>query len=494
MLTEDVARPVGAKGRHLPKRTAVRHGSEPGQVTLGGRRVRVQRPRVRTADGTREVAVPTYQAFAATDLLGQLAVERMLAKLSTRRYPAGLEPVGTQVVQASSRTSKSAVSRRFVARTEHALAELLAQDLTALDLVVLMVDGIRVAEHTCVVALGITLDGTKIPLALAEGATENATVVGDLLVGLRERGLDVTRPIPVVLDGAKALRRAVCDVFDHPVIQRCQVHKLRNVTDRLPKALASTVAKRIRRAYHLPDPLVAQAELEALARELGRAHPGAASSLRERLAETLAIGRLGVPPTLARTLHSTNTIWVLLLARWIARPARDLVGLRWLALTLNSIGAPPGCLRTRGVGPRHRARGGGRPGLKGAWALNPDLPARGLLVPRPAPAAQATGGWRAGRRRGGRDRRAQAGVQRGGAGWTRRAVRGGVVCHLTGGARRGLGAAGQLRVRGRPGRGGGLGRAWPPCHPGPGRGRLRRPRGPGQPHCRTSPPPAAAQE
>jgi putative transposase len=188
MLAEDVARLVGAKGRHLPERTAVRHGGEPGQVTLGGRRVRVRRPRVRTADGTREVAVPTYQAFAATDLLDQLAVERMLAKLSCRRYPAGLEPVGTQVVQASSGTSKSAVSRRFVARTEHALAELLAQDLTGMDLVALMVDGIRVAEHTCVVALGITLDGTKVPLALAEGATENATVVTEVLTGLRDRG------------------------------------------------------------------------------------------------------------------------------------------------------------------------------------------------------------------------------------------------------------------------------------------------------------------
>jgi putative transposase len=183
MLAEDVARLVGAKGRHIPERTAVRHGSEPGQVTLGGRRVRVRRPRVRTADGTREVAVPTYQAFAATDLLDQLAVERMLAKLSTRRYQAGLEPVGTRVVQASSGTSRSAVSRRFVARTEHALAELLAQDLSGLDLVALMVDGIRVAEHCCVVALGITLDGTKVPLGLAEGATENAAVVGELLSG-----------------------------------------------------------------------------------------------------------------------------------------------------------------------------------------------------------------------------------------------------------------------------------------------------------------------
>jgi putative transposase len=308
MLVEDVDRMVGAKGRHNPDRTAVRHGTEPGQVTLGGRRVRVRRPRVRTADGSREVLVPTYQAFASTALLDELAVERMLAKLSCRRYQRGLEPVGSRADQASSGTSKSAVSRRFVAATERALAELLARDLSGLDLVALMVDGIRVAEHTCVVALGITIDGTKVPLGLAEGATENATVVGDLLVGLRERGLEVTRPILVVIDGAKALRRAVLDVFDHPVIQRCQLHKLRNVIDRLPDAVASTVAKRMRRAYHHSDPLVAQAELEALARELARSHPGAAASLREGLAETLTIGRLGVPPTLARTLRSTNSI------------------------------------------------------------------------------------------------------------------------------------------------------------------------------------------
>ena len=308
MLAEDVTRLVGAKGRHIPERSAVRHGSEPGQVTLGGRRVRVRRPRIRTADGTHEMAVPTYQAFAATDLLDQLAVERMLAKLSTRRYQAGLEPVGTRVQQTATGTSRSAVSRRFVARTEHALAELLAQDLSALDLVALMVDGIRVAEHCCVVALGITIDGTKVPLGLVEGATENATVVGELLVGLRERGLEATRPILVVIDGAKALRRAVTEVFHHPVIQRCQLHKLRNVCDRLPDALASVVAKRMRAAYRHSDPLVAQAELEALARELDRSHPGAAASLREGLVETLTIARLSVPPTLARTLRSTNCI------------------------------------------------------------------------------------------------------------------------------------------------------------------------------------------
>jgi putative transposase len=308
LLEADVERLVGPKGRHQPDRVAVRHGTQPGQVTLGGRRVRVDRPRVRSADGAAELPLPTWQAFSSTELLDQLALERMLAKLSCRRYRVGLEPVGSRADQASSGTSKSAISRRFVAATERALAELLAQDLSGLDLVALMVDGVRVAEHCCVVALGITIDGTKIPLGLAEGATENATVVRDLLANLRDRGLDTTRPLLVVIDGAKALRRAVTDVFDHPILQRCQLHKLRNVTDRLPDAVASTVAKRMRRAYHHTDALVAQAELEALARELDRSHPGAAASLREGLAETLTIGRLGVPPTLARTLRSTNSV------------------------------------------------------------------------------------------------------------------------------------------------------------------------------------------
>ena len=308
LLDTDVERLAGPKGRHNPDRAAVRHGSQTGKVTLGGRRVRVDRPRVRSADGAAELALPTWQAFAATELLDQLTLERMLAKLSTRRYQAGLEPVGSRVEQDATGTSKSAISRRFVAATERALAELLAVDLSGLELVALMVDGVRVAEHCCVVALGITIDGTKVPLGLAEGATENATVVRDLLAGLRERGLEVTRPILVVIDGAKALRRAVTDVFDHPVIQRCQLHKLLNVTDRLPAALASTVAKRMRRAYHHADALVAQADLEALARELHRSHPGAAASLREGLAETLTVIRLGVPPTLARTLRSTNSI------------------------------------------------------------------------------------------------------------------------------------------------------------------------------------------
>ncbi len=170
LLAADVDRLVGPKGRHNPDRAAVRHGTQAGQVALGGRRVRVDRPRVRTADGACELPLPAWEAFTGSELLDQLAVERMLAKLSTRRYQAGLEPVGTQVAQASTGTSKSAVSRRFVAATEHALAELLARDLSGLDLVALLVDGVHVAEHCLVVALGITGDGTKVPLGLAEGA------------------------------------------------------------------------------------------------------------------------------------------------------------------------------------------------------------------------------------------------------------------------------------------------------------------------------------
>jgi putative transposase len=308
MMEADVTGICGPKGRHDPQRSAVRHGSEDGSVTLGGRRVPVRRPRVRTADGAGEVAVPTYELFASTEILGRLAMERMLAKLSARRYGAGLEPVGEAVEARATSTSKSAVSRRFVTATEKASGELLSADLSSLDLVALLIDGVHFADHLCVVALGIGLDGTKHPLGVAEGDTENTTVVRDLLADLRERGMDTTRPILCVLDGAKALTKAVTAVFDQPVIQRCQLHKIRNVTAKLPDALASTVAKKMRVAYHDPNALAAQATLEELARQLATSHPGAAGSLREGLTETLTVTRLGVPPTLARTLRSTNPI------------------------------------------------------------------------------------------------------------------------------------------------------------------------------------------
>jgi putative transposase len=308
MMEADVTAVCGPKGRHDAERSATRHGHGAGSVSLGGRRVRVRRPRMRATDGSGELAVASYELFSQTEVLGRMAMERMLAGLSTRRYPVGLEPIGQRTEQAATSTSRSAVSRRFVAATETALAQLLAQDLSTLDLVGLMIDGVHFGEHCCVVALGIGIDGTKRPLSLVEGSTENATLVTELIVGLRERGLDVTRPILVVLDGSKALRRAVLDVFDRPVLARCQLHKIRNVQDKLPQKMRQVVAARMRRAYHADSALTAEAELTALANELDRTHPGAAASLREGMAETLTVLRLGLPPTLARTFKSTNAV------------------------------------------------------------------------------------------------------------------------------------------------------------------------------------------
>jgi putative transposase len=308
MFEEDVTRLCGPDGKHNPDRAGYRHGGEAGSVTLGGRRLAVTRPRVRAADGSGELHLPSYDLFSSTEILGRLALEKMLAGLSSRRYSHGLEPAGQAVGQAATATSKSAVSRRFVAATETALAELMSRRLDGLDLVALMVDGVHFGEHTCVVALGIGIDGVKHPLAVEEGSTENATLVTDLITGLRDRGLDVTKPILAVLDGAKALSRAVKDVFDQPLIQRCQQHKLRNVIDKLPDRLKQVTERRMRQAYHAESALKAEGELEQLARELAKTHPGAAASLREGMTETLTILRLGVPPTLARTLHSTNPV------------------------------------------------------------------------------------------------------------------------------------------------------------------------------------------
>jgi putative transposase len=308
MFEEDVARLCGPDGKHNPDRAGYRHGAEAGSVTLGGRRLPVTRPRVRAADGSGELHLPSYGLFSSTEILGQLALEKMLAGLSSRRYVRGLEPAGHAVAETATATSKSAVSRRFVAATETALAELMSRRLEDLDLVAFMVDGVHFGEHTCVVALGIGIDGTKHPLAVEEGSTENATLVTDLITGLRDRGLDVTKPVLAVLDGAKALSRAVKDVFGKPLIHRCQEHKIRNVKDKLPEKLRAVTERRMRQAYHAESALHAEGLLTALAAELGKTHPGAAASLREGMAETLTILRLGVPPTLARTLRSTNTI------------------------------------------------------------------------------------------------------------------------------------------------------------------------------------------
>ncbi|MEE2061691.1 IS256 family transposase [Rhodococcus artemisiae] len=336
LMDADVTMLAGPKGRHDAERTAVRHGRERGSVTLGGRRVPVTRPRVRAADGSGELPVPSYELFTSTEVLGHMAMEKMLAGLSTRRYPVGLEPVGDKVTETAFATSKSAVSRKFVAMTETALTDLLAADLSGLDLVAIMIDGVHFADTCCVVALGIDSGGAKHPLALVDGGTENATTVTALLTGLRERGLDVTRPVLVGIDGSAALRKAVVEVFDHPVIQRCQLHKIRNVKDRLPQKLRTTVGRKMTDAYHADSAVEAEPALEAIARDLERTYPGAAASLREGMAETVTVLRLGVPPTLARTLRSTNAIESMISicrdhARNVKRWRDAQMALRWCA-------------------------------------------------------------------------------------------------------------------------------------------------------------------
>ena len=336
LFEEEATMLAGPKGRHDPDRTAVRHGSDDGLVTLGARQLSVLRPRLRSADGRAEVPLTTYEWAKDTELLERETMARMLAKLSCRRYGVGLEPMGEAIEEKSRSTSKSAVSRRFVAATESALIELMSADLSGLDLVAIMVDGANFGDHLCVCALGIGIDGTKHPLALVEGDTENATVVKRLLVDLRSRGLDTTRPMLFVIDGSTALPPAIKVVFDHPVIARCEEHKIRNVARHLPKDVARIVERRMRTAYRNPDPLVGQGDLEALAAELARTHPGAAGSLREGLAETFTISRLGVPPTLARTLRSTNCIESMIdickdHARNVKRWRDGTMALRWCA-------------------------------------------------------------------------------------------------------------------------------------------------------------------
>jgi putative transposase len=306
LLEEEVVEVVGPKGKHDPERTAVRHGHEAGEVTLGGRRVGVERPRVRSADGAAEVRLATYEYFADRDPLTKSVLERMLAGVSTRRYRRTQEPVGAQVERAARSTSRSSVSRTFVERTRRSLGELMSRRLDDVRLAVMMIDGLELQGRTNVVALGITTDGVKIPLGLWEGSTENATVATALLSDLVERGLDPEQGILFVIDGAKALRKAIRTVFGDAPVQRCLRHKERNVTDHLPERERPAVKQRLRRAWALDDHARALDQLRRLAGELDRSYPGAAGSLREGMEETLTLTRLGVSGNLKRTLESTN--------------------------------------------------------------------------------------------------------------------------------------------------------------------------------------------
>ncbi|MDQ3607733.1 MAG: IS256 family transposase [Actinomycetota bacterium] len=307
VMEAEVDEVVGPKGKHDPERRAVRHGHDGGEVTLGGRRVAVDRPRARAVDDSGEVELESYRHFADRDPLRGVVLERMLAGVSTRRYIRTGEPVGSEVDEQARSTSKSAVSREFVSRTREHLIELMSRPLGDLRLAALMLDGIELKGRCCVVALGIDSDGVKHPLGLWDGSTENATVATTLLANLVERGLDVEQGVLVVLDGAKALRKAVRDVLGvHTPVQRCIRHKERNVLDHLPDRDRPPVKRRLRQAWATDDHTAALEHLRAVADELERSHPGAAASLREGLEETLTVTRLGVRGALKKTLASTN--------------------------------------------------------------------------------------------------------------------------------------------------------------------------------------------
>jgi len=308
LFEAEIAEVAGPKGKHDLNRAAVRHGAGTGSVTLGGRRVPVDRPRARTVDG-HEVPLTSYTHFAADDLLTRVVMERMLAGVATRRHSRVAEPVGTVVDKEAKSTSRSAISRRFVKQTETALAELMARDLTGEDIKVLLLDGEHMAERCVVAALAITADGTKKPVGLWDGSTENKTVVRSLLADLVERGLTVDDGLLVVIDGAKALAAAVREVFGaKAAIQRCTLHKRRNVADHLPDKEQAWVDAKLVKAFAHADPDTGLANAKSLAAQLEKNYPSAASSLREGLEEMFTVARLGIDGRLAKTLTTSNPI------------------------------------------------------------------------------------------------------------------------------------------------------------------------------------------
>jgi putative transposase len=305
MMEEDRTTLCGARYAHEPDRAASRAGSVASAVVLGGRKVALRRPRVR-AEG-HEVALPTFQVMAQTDPLNRRVVEQMLVGVTTRQYARSLEPIGDDLT--SRGTSKSAVSRRFVVQTTAQLEKWRSRSLADLDLVVLLIDGLHVGDHCLVAALGIDATGQKHVLGLWDGATENAALCQSLLANLQSRGLRTDRSLLVLLDGSKALHKAVRQMFgEAALIQRCQVHKARNVIDHLPDDQRASAQAILTRAYGSADITKARRLLHDLARRLEDDYPSAAESVREGLDETLTVLTLHLSDRLRRSLTTTNAI------------------------------------------------------------------------------------------------------------------------------------------------------------------------------------------
>jgi len=305
MMEEDRTAVCGARYVHEPNRAASRAGSVASEVVLGGRKVALRRPRVR-ADG-HEVALPTFQVLAQTDPLNRRVVEQMLVGVTTRQYARSLEPIGDHVT--SRGTSKSAVSRRFVIQTTAQLEKWRSRPLADLDLVAVLIDGLHVGDHCLVAAMGIDTTGQKHVLGLWDGATENATLCQHLLANLQSRGLRTDRSLLVLLDGSKALHKAVRQMFgEAALIQRCQVHKARNVLDHLPDDQRASAHAILTRAYGSAEVIKARRLLQDLARRLEEDYPSAAESVREGLDETLTVLTLHLSDRLRRSLTTTNAI------------------------------------------------------------------------------------------------------------------------------------------------------------------------------------------
>lgn len=307
LLRWDAEALAGKKGKHREERTHYHWGRTPGELVFGGRRVQVERPRVRSRTGV-ESRLPSFEAFRGEDPLPEKVVNQILVGVSTRGYESSLERPLSRVRSRGS--SKSAASRHLVAETRRKLSSYLSCRLEEIDLLALMVDGIEIAGHTVVVSLGITGDGTKVPLGLWLGSTENAALCTSMLQDLLGRGLHVEGRLLCVIDGGKGIRKALEDVLgDLVVIQRCQLHKIRNLQSHLPKNRHAYVVGTMREAYRSSKVDVARKRLQALVGWLERSgYDEAAGSLREGMEETLAVVKLELPDSLRRSLSTTNAV------------------------------------------------------------------------------------------------------------------------------------------------------------------------------------------
>ena len=338
LFCEEAVALAGPKGRHQPQRTHHHWGTAATELTFGGRRLQVRRPRVRQTAGG-EATLPSVAAFRDRDPLTARMMQQLLAGVSTRQYEASLEapPSGRR----SRGSSKSAVSRTVVRRTRQRLHEYLTRRLEGLEVVALFMDGVVVAGQTVIVALAITRDGGKVPVGLRLGSTENAVLCTELLQDLLARGLSLEGRVLWVIDGGKGLRKALGDVFgDAAVIQRCQLHKARNLDALVPKARQAYVRASLRRAYRAASAATARRQLTALATWLERnGHADAAASVREGLEDTLTVLKLGLPPTLRRFFATTNCIENLIgtlrhVTRHIKRWRDGDMRRRWIGLGL----------------------------------------------------------------------------------------------------------------------------------------------------------------